>query len=65
MKTAILIDSGCDVIRRADSKYHYEVMPLHIIYPEKDYVDGLIFFGNDLSRFFKGDPPTSAKSTGR
>ena len=40
MKTAILIDSGCDVSHELIQRFHMKVMHLHIIYPERDYVDG-------------------------
>ena len=43
MKTAILIDSGCDVSHELIQRFHMKVMHLHIIYPERDYVDGWIF----------------------
>ena len=41
MKTAILIDSGCDVSHELIQRFHMKVMHLHIIYPERDYVDGV------------------------
>ena len=56
MKTAILIDSGCDVSDELVQKYHHEVMPLHIIYPRRITLTELIFFGNDLSEISKEIP---------
>ena len=41
MKTVILIDSGCDVSYEIVRRFHMKVMPLHIIYPERDYIDGV------------------------
>ena len=41
MRTAILIDSGCDVSQELVQRYHMKVMHLHIIYPERDYIDGV------------------------
>ena len=41
MKTVILIDSGCDVSHEIVQRFHMKVMPLHIIYPERDYIDGV------------------------
>lgn len=63
MKTAILIDSGCDVSDELVQKYHMKVMPLHIIYPEKDYVDGVDIFPETIyQRFPKEIPSTSTPS---
>ena len=49
MKTAILIDSGCDVSHELIQRFHMKVMHLHIIYPERDYVGlypcaGILYF---------------------
>ena len=41
MKTAILIDSGCDVSEELVQRYHMKVMRLHVIYPEGDYIDDM------------------------
>ena len=35
MKTAIVIDSGCDVSEELIEKYDMKVLRLHVIYPEK------------------------------
>ena len=40
-KVAVLADSGCDIPNDFIEKYGIYVMPLHIIYPEKDYADGV------------------------
>ena len=40
-KTAILIDSGCDLPTHIREKYDIEMIPLRVIYPEKDYRDGV------------------------
>jgi len=40
-KTAIVVDSGCDVPVLIREKLHIKVLPLHIIYPEKDYQDSV------------------------
>lgn len=64
MKTAILIDSGCDVSDELIQKYHMKVMPLHIIYPEKDYIDGVDIFPETIyQRFPREIPTTSTPST--
>ena len=40
-KTAILIDSGCDLPTHIREEYDIEMIPLRVIYPEKDYRDGV------------------------
>lgn len=40
-KTAILIDSGCDIPSKIRKEYEIEILPLHVIYPERDYQDGV------------------------
>lgn len=40
-KTAILIDSGCDIPAPVRKEYNIDILPLHVIYPEKDYQDGV------------------------
>lgn len=40
-KTAIMVDSGCDLPRRFVQKHDIRVVPLRVIYPEKDYEDGI------------------------
>ena len=38
-KTAILIDSGCDVSDTLIQRYNMKLHSLHVIYPEEDYLD--------------------------
>ncbi|MBR3643457.1 MAG: DegV family protein, partial [Parasporobacterium sp.] len=40
-KTAVLMDSGGDLPYELCQKEGIEFLPLHIIYPEKDYQDGI------------------------
>lgn len=40
-KIAILIDSACDITHELIEKYHMKVIRLHVLYPEKDYIDDL------------------------
>ena len=41
-KTAVLTDSSCDVAPEFLQKYpEIHVLPMHIMYPEKDYLDGV------------------------
>ena len=38
-KVAVLIDSGCDVPKDFRQKYDIWMLPLRVMYPEKDYDD--------------------------
>lgn len=63
MKTAILIDSGCDVSDELARTHHMKVMRLHIIYPEKDYIDGTDITAETVyQRFPREIPITSTPS---
>ncbi len=39
-KTAIIVDSGCDVSKQLIQKYDMKQLSLKVIYPEKMYMDG-------------------------
>lgn len=60
MKTAILIDSGCDVSDELVQKYNMKVMHLHVIYPERDYIDGVDIDPETVYRRFPADIPTTS-----
>lgn len=60
MKTAVLIDSGCDISDELVQKYHMKVMPLHVIYPEKDYIDGVDIFPETIYQRFPREVPTTS-----
>ena len=40
-KIAILTDSSADITPEIIDKYDIKVLPLHIMYPEKEYQDGV------------------------
>ena len=40
-KTAIIMDSGGDIPREDCEECGIRILPLHVIYPEKDYLDGI------------------------
>ena len=40
-KIAVLTDSGCDVPQNFREKYNIFMLPLRVMYPEKDYDDGV------------------------
>lgn len=58
-KTAILIDSGCDVPQSFVEKYNMKVLRLQIAYPEGNYLDGVLDPNEVYRRFPKDIPHTS------
>ena len=40
-RIAVLVDSGCDIAQECIEKYGLWLLPLHIDYPEKAYLDGV------------------------
>ncbi len=40
-KAAVLVDSGCDIAQECLDQYGLWLLPLHIDYPEKAYLDGV------------------------
>lgn len=60
MKTAILIDSGCDVSEELVQRYHMKVMHLHVIYPEGDYVDDVDIKAETVYQRFPGEVPITS-----
>lgn len=60
MKTAILIDSGCDVSDELVIKYNMKVMHLHVIYPERDYIDGVDIGPDTVYNRFPDEIPTTS-----
>lgn len=60
MKTAVLIDSGCDVSDELVKKYNMKVMHLHVIYPERDYIDGADISPETVYSRFPADIPTTS-----
>ena len=59
-KTAILIDSGCDLPERIRKKYDIEILPLRVIYPEKDYQDGVDINPMMIYQRFPDEIPTTS-----
>lgn len=60
MKTAIVIDSGCDVSEELIEKYDMKVLRLHVIYPEKDYADGIDIKPETIYERFPEEIPTTS-----
>ncbi len=59
-KTAILIDSGCDVPARLRERYGLEILPLRVIYPEKDYQDDVDINPTMIYQRFPDEIPTTS-----
>ena len=61
-KTAVLIDSGCDVPAAVRKELDIRILPLRIIYPEKDYRDGIDIDPAEVYRRYPEFPSTSTPS---
>lgn len=62
-KTAVMIDSGCDVPKEVRDKLDIYILPLRVIYPEKDYADDIDIDPQMVYRRFpKEFPKTSTPS---
>lgn len=59
-KTAILIDSGCDVSDALIRRYNMKLLRLHVIYPEKDYLDDDDITPQTVYRRFPAEIPTTS-----
>lgn len=59
-KTAVLIDSGCDIPANVRDQYNIEILPLHIMYSEKDYKDSVDIDPLMVYRRFPDDLPTTS-----
>lgn len=62
-KTAIIVDSGSDVPQEYVTKYDMKVVPLHIMYPEKDYSDGVDIDPKMIYERFPDEIPTTSTPT--
>jgi DegV family protein with EDD domain len=62
-KIAVLVDSGCDISQDCLEKYGLWLLPLHIDYPEKAYLDGVDIDPQMVyDRYPKDYPKTSTPS---
>ena len=59
-KTAIIVDSGCDIPKDELEKYDITVVPLRVIYPEKDYRDGIDIEATTIYERFPDEFPTTS-----
>ena len=62
-KVAILADSGCDIPADIVEKYDLKILPLRIMYPEKDYKDGLDIDPLMIYERFPEEIPTTSTPT--
>ena len=59
-KTAILMDSGGDLPLELCEREGIEFLPLHVIYPERDYLDGVDIDPAMIYRRFPGEIPSTS-----
>ena len=59
-KTAILMDSGGDLPYELCRQEGIEYLPLHVIYPEGDYLDGVNIDPEMIYRRFPGEIPSTS-----
>ena len=59
-KTAVMMDTGCDLPIEVCEKEGIKVLPLHVIYPEKDYLDGIDIDPMMVYRRFPDEIPTTS-----
>lgn len=59
-KTAILIDSGCDLPAHIREEYDIEMVPIRVMYPEKDYRDGVDIDPMMVYRRFPDEYPSTS-----
>ncbi len=59
-KTAILMESGGDLPLELCRREGIEFLPLHVIYPEKDYLDGVDIDPAMIYRRFPGEIPSTS-----
>ena len=59
-KTAILTDSGCDLPLELTEKYNIKVLPLKVIYPEKEYSDRIDIQPDEVYKNMPARIPTTS-----
>lgn len=59
-KTAIIVDSGCDISEELINRYDIRVMRLKVMYGETVYSDGLDIDPMEVYRRFPADIPTTS-----
>ena len=59
-RVAVLTDSGCDVPQNFREKYNIFMLPLRVMYPEKDYEDGVNIDPIMIYRRFPDEYPSTS-----
>lgn len=65
MSVKVIADSTCDLSKELVERYHIEIMPLHIVLGEKEYLDGVEIGPDEIYEWAdanKTTPKTSAAS---
>ncbi len=63
-KIAILTDSCCDVPKELVEQYHMYVLPLKIVYKNKEYSDGVDITPQEVYDRIKEEIPTTSLPSG-
>lgn len=63
-KIAILTDSCCDVPKEYVDKYHMYVVPLKVVYKDREYLDGVDITPQEVYDGMKTEVPTSSLPDG-
>lgn len=63
-KIAILTDSCCDVPKEYVEKYHMYVVPLKVVYKDREYLDGVDITPQEVYDGMKEEIPTSSLPDG-
>ncbi|MDF2558469.1 MAG: fatty acid-binding protein DegV [Bacillales bacterium] len=64
-KTAILVDSCCDVPKEYLEKYNMYLLPLKVIYKNEEYLDGITISPEEVYRRLEVEIPTTSLPEGR
>ena len=64
-KTAILVDSCCDVPKEFLEKYNMYLLPLKVIYKNEEYLDGITITPEEVYKRLEEEIPTTSLPEGR
>src|SRR5699024_2037896 len=63
-KIAILVDSGADIPKNLLEKYNIYVLPLKVIYKDKEYSDGVDITPQEMYKRLETEIPTTSLPSG-
>src|SRR5699024_2191129 len=63
-KIAILVDSGADIPKNLLEKYNIYVLPLRVIYKDREYSDGVDITPQEMYRRLETEIPTTSLPSG-